>query len=316
MPQTPNHEYNVPNEGAQDWHVPLNENFEQFDTDVEIRDADANKGNYTPKAGAKFLATDNGKVYVGDGSSWQHLPTTGPTPTFDGFTIDGALVAVGDSSPSRITTAELFGIRSDMSGYGGMYVDSTDSSGGRPFYGYSVDGDPEAWHYFDAGDESWYLDMPGGEMWVTTDGTVKSTASKDFVQGVDTDDGEKEVHYTATEAGTPRTEASGVVELEDGRAEVDLPDHFGWVTSDEEPLVVQVTPHASQPVRPQVTERSTDRIVVEDFERDADDYEVSYTVRGTRAGYEDKQVVREPSETPGRAADQPPSAGERQAGAD
>ena len=37
MPQTPNHGYNVPNEGAQDWHVPLNDNFEQYDTDIEIR---------------------------------------------------------------------------------------------------------------------------------------------------------------------------------------------------------------------------------------------------------------------------------------
>lgn len=43
MPQTPNHGYNVPNECATDWHIPLNENFESYDTDIEIRDGDANK---------------------------------------------------------------------------------------------------------------------------------------------------------------------------------------------------------------------------------------------------------------------------------
>ena len=71
MPQTPNHGYNVPNEGAQDWHVPLNDNFEQYDTDIEIRDTAANRSNYDPKQGAKFLATDTGRVSLGDGSNWQ-----------------------------------------------------------------------------------------------------------------------------------------------------------------------------------------------------------------------------------------------------
>jgi hypothetical protein len=125
------------------------------------------------------------------------------------------------------------------------------------------------------------------------EGDIESNGNKNFVQTVDTDDGQKEVVYTAAESGTAHTEQSGVAQLEDGRAVVELPDHFGMVTSDDDPLIVQVTPHASDPVRPQVTERSTDRIVIEDVAGD-NDYEVSYTVRGTRDGYEDKQVVRDP----------------------
>ncbi|GGM64981.1 hypothetical protein J2752_000354 [Halarchaeum rubridurum] len=70
---TENHGYNTPAAGATDWHVPLNENFEAFDTDVEVRDTDANRTNYAPKAGAKFLATDTGRVYLGDGSAWSPL---------------------------------------------------------------------------------------------------------------------------------------------------------------------------------------------------------------------------------------------------
>lgn len=70
MPETPNHSYNVPDEGATDWHRPLNENFRQYDTDIEIRDTAANLSNYQPTDGAKFLATDTGLIYLGDGTEW------------------------------------------------------------------------------------------------------------------------------------------------------------------------------------------------------------------------------------------------------
>ena len=60
-----NHSYNTPEEGAQNWHEPLNENFEQLDDDVELRDTDENLSEYEPRVGAKFLATDTGVVYLG-----------------------------------------------------------------------------------------------------------------------------------------------------------------------------------------------------------------------------------------------------------
>ncbi|WP_152436294.1 hypothetical protein [Halosimplex carlsbadense] len=70
MKRTPNHQYNVPEEGAKDWHVALNENFERIDEGVEIRDTEANKGDYDPRDGAKYEATDSGAVYLGNGNSW------------------------------------------------------------------------------------------------------------------------------------------------------------------------------------------------------------------------------------------------------
>jgi hypothetical protein len=70
MADTPNHEYNVPQQGTQDWHNPLNENFEAFEVDIELRDTEANLGGYQPTDGAKFLATDTGVVYTGDGTTW------------------------------------------------------------------------------------------------------------------------------------------------------------------------------------------------------------------------------------------------------
>lgn len=68
---TDNHSYNTPSEGTTNWDVPLNENFQNLDVDVEIRDTDDNKSSYQPKAGAKYHATDTGAVYLGDGSAWQ-----------------------------------------------------------------------------------------------------------------------------------------------------------------------------------------------------------------------------------------------------
>jgi hypothetical protein len=46
------HSYNTPKEGTTDWQEPLNENVEDFDTDVEIRDIAANRSDYEPKEDA------------------------------------------------------------------------------------------------------------------------------------------------------------------------------------------------------------------------------------------------------------------------
>jgi len=65
-----NHNYNTPSEGATNWHVPLNENFNQLDVDVEIRAPEANKPDHDPAVGAKYEATDSGAVYYGNGDTW------------------------------------------------------------------------------------------------------------------------------------------------------------------------------------------------------------------------------------------------------
>lgn len=64
------HRYNTPEQGTLDWHIPLNENFERLDRDVEVRDLESNLNEYDPVDGAKFLATDTGATYTGDGEQW------------------------------------------------------------------------------------------------------------------------------------------------------------------------------------------------------------------------------------------------------
>jgi len=388
MPQTPNHGYNVPNKGDPDWHEPLNENFEQYDSDIEIRDEDANKGNYEPKQGAKFLATDTETVYVGDGSNWTELPSTGREPELDGLNPNGDNLGVGTTNPAtpldvagqsnwdldnsdgdfrigddnyRLSMGVALGgggagnaaIRAKGGdalklGAGGRRVLSVQAneelglsnSSSKPinFLGigtderlkremiraravdsqwaqmvldignpnvalasinFAEDGNIRGGVGYDSADESAFLSNPHGILEIDSNGdlNLKGGGSKNFVQSVETDDGEKEVVYTATEAPTPRTEASGVGELEAGRAEIDLPEHFGWVTDDEEPIHVQTTPHSADSGGLAVVERSTERLVVEDLDGDGD-YEFAYTVKGTREGHADKQVVREPSTDP------------------
>jgi hypothetical protein len=80
---TDNHNYETPQKGATEWHESLNRNFRYIDRDIEIRDIDAAKTDYRPKSGAKFLATDTEKVYVGDGSRWLRLATSGENPSFE-----------------------------------------------------------------------------------------------------------------------------------------------------------------------------------------------------------------------------------------
>ena len=139
---------------------------------------------------------------------------------------------------------------------------------------------------YDEGNDQWSVDryndsgfVPGfnSKMWVTASGDVEAEGAKNFVETVDTDDGEKEVVYTASESGTAHTEESGVAQLDDGRAEIDLPEHFDMVTSDDEPLVVQTTPYGGSSGL-KVVERSTDRLVVEDL----DDFQARRPAVGRR----------------------------------
>jgi len=75
---TDNHELKTPEQGSLNWHDPLNENFQAIDAAIELRDPEANRDQHSPKQGAKFLATDTGVRYIGDGDSWVEAPTQSP----------------------------------------------------------------------------------------------------------------------------------------------------------------------------------------------------------------------------------------------
>ena len=77
------HNLNTPEEGAADWHLPLNENFRTIDKKIELRDEAGARSDYPPKAGAKYFATDTGAQWIGDGDEWHRLASTGDSPEFN-----------------------------------------------------------------------------------------------------------------------------------------------------------------------------------------------------------------------------------------
>lgn len=109
---TENHDLNTPLEGTLNWDEPLNENFRRIDTEMEVRDLEENLDQYTPKSGAKFLATDSGTRYLGDGSQWNeapiHLPDVVEAPEYSG------------ENPAETTVGELW-YRSDLDALVGQF---------------------------------------------------------------------------------------------------------------------------------------------------------------------------------------------------
>jgi len=75
MTSTEQHNWPTPAEDDRDYVATFHEFFDQLDTAVEIRDTDSNKTQYEPQDGGKYVATDTGKLYLGDGNSWNHVST-------------------------------------------------------------------------------------------------------------------------------------------------------------------------------------------------------------------------------------------------
>lgn len=235
------------------------------------------------------------------GETWSGSPSSGHGLKVDVSGGNDGLVGETDSgfgvrglaqSSDGATSIGVYGFSSSTSGegvWGEVFASSGDTKGVYGFVnspdGYGV--------YGEAGDSNAYGVYSDGDLHVQGDFTASGT--KNFVQTVDTPDGPKNVAYTAVEADRAQTETTGVTELADGRAEIDLPEHFGMVTSEAAELVVQLTPYEVDAPTLAVTERSTDRIVVESADGTGD-VEFSYTVRGTRSGYEDEQVVSDADE--------------------
>jgi hypothetical protein len=86
--QTSLHGWTVPTEGDADYENTFDDFFVDLDTNGEIRDVESNLSNYSPKSGAKFVATDTENEYIGDGNNWNQLQTSGKNPNFNSVNTD------------------------------------------------------------------------------------------------------------------------------------------------------------------------------------------------------------------------------------
>jgi len=131
--------YNTPVKGTLDWHVPLNENFEALENDVEVRDIEENLDKYVPDAGRKFYATDTGRKYIGDGSNWSDASLTVPTVSSDpSDPAMGQLWYNASADALRVNVSN--GVKDIASGDGSDSTsgDSDNTSSGDGYYSGSV----------------------------------------------------------------------------------------------------------------------------------------------------------------------------------
>jgi len=165
------HDYNEPDQGAERWHVPLNENFREIDADIEIRDTEANRGDYEPKEGAKYFETDTGDIYLGDGANWQRQSIASGAET--SVSDDGSEVV------NDVTDIDLTDGYFDVTNPGGSAVDVsvTDNSIDTDPIDASIEPTWTGQHRFDLG-----IDVRGDvvddttTVWDSTNGYVPQTS--------------------------------------------------------------------------------------------------------------------------------------------
>ncbi len=121
---------------------------------------------------------------------------------------------VGINRSSRISTAEAFGVQSpSTSSFGGMYM-RTSGASASPFYGYSVNGAIDGFHYIDGNDAGkWKLSVGSGstDLTVTEDGVVGiGTTTPAGAKLVVTSSTDEAIRGTSSAAGSFGVYGSGL----------------------------------------------------------------------------------------------------------
>jgi len=130
--QTSLHGWTVPTEGDENYEDTFDDFFVDLDTNGEIRDVESNLQNYSPKSGAKFVATDTENRYIGDGSTWNKVASSGKNPNFDSVNTGDATVT---NSPATADDVLRFQEGAEV---GEVLIDGLDNSGADDGWGSST----------------------------------------------------------------------------------------------------------------------------------------------------------------------------------
>ena len=104
-------------------------------------------------------------------------------------------------------------------------------------------------------------------------------------------DDSTDIVYACVEGPEAACYVRGTGALVDGRARIDLPDHFRAVVN-LDTMTVHLTPTSAKSLGLAVIEKSGDFFVVAELTQGTGTYEFDYYVMGVRKGYEDFQVIR------------------------
>jgi hypothetical protein len=224
----------------------------------------------------------------GTGVVGVHTATTGIAPGVHGTSAstsdraNGVFGEITSTSPGAYSA----GVRGINRGTGGLGIGvyGSHSGSGWGVYGYSEDGRSV---YGESGGA--YAGYFWGRVHVRGDLTA---SSKSFIQPHPTDPG-KQIVYVCLEGGENGVYVRGSGQLENGRAEIELPEHFALVAA-EEGLTAQITPRDGNALGYlYVEEVLPDHVVVAESQGGTSDARFDYVVMGVRRGFEEHQVIRE-----------------------
>jgi hypothetical protein len=122
---------------------------------------------------------------------------------------------------------------------------------------------------------------------VSIKGNLSVSGQKHFVQDHPTDPA-KEIVYVALEGGEAGTYIRGTGKLVDGKAVIELPEHFSLVTN-QEGLTIHLTPRGEW-LQLYVVELDTRQSVIREAQGKSGEFD--YLIHGVRAGHEHHQVIR------------------------
>jgi len=123
--ETPNHSLNKYTDGEYGWEHSTD--MDTIEKRLAIADTDTNKSNYTPHAGATYIATDTDVLYQGDGSNWVKA-------TRDVNTLKADAFELGSDGPAN-SFSDIVG----SFGFDGLSDVSTGTLANRPIAGTSGD---------------------------------------------------------------------------------------------------------------------------------------------------------------------------------
>jgi len=128
-------------------------------------------------------------------------------------------------------------------------------------------------------------------MYVTPDGNSWVVADAKFFRVPDPDDATRDIYYGCIEGPELAMYVRGTARLVNGRARIELPDHFRKL-ADEQGMTVQLTPRSGESKGLAAVRVSLDGIEVAELLNGRGNYEFDWEVKAVRKEHRDFQVYR------------------------
>jgi len=203
-------------------------------------------------------------------------------------------VGIGTSSPfttldivsgGSFNTPQVNITQSNMSDFARLRINNSFAGEGIQFWDIAAGpaGNTELNFYAQGSGNIMSLSTGG----VSIKGNLSVSGQKHFVQDHPTDPA-KEIVYVALEGGEAGTYIRGTGKLVDGKAVIELPEHFSLVTN-QEGLTIHLTPRGEW-LQLYVVELDTRQSVIREAQGKSGEFD--YLIHGVRNGHEHHQVIR------------------------